>query len=435
MKNVDKLLDGKILAEENTTGRQERLAKVALQYEILPPQETAADADLILDDIDSREFLGDERRENAMALIAIALSDTSMNEFANANVNLLGDEGDLGDIWKDFPAEFLEPKTKQSEAYLSNSMSANMSDSVRAYLNEIGRKPRVTAAGQIELAKRIEAGLYATYKIQELKWTTGSHSDQDDWAQLKRQGAAARQMMIETNLGLVVSRAKRFSDKGLPLLDLIQEGNDGLIHAIEKFDHSKGFAFSTYAVFWIEQRIKAGIKNKARQIRIPISMLDKVHKMLSVRDRIQADLGRSPTTEEIAKEMGVDIERIEELVSYNNVEPTSLNQPADDDRELGDILEDRTESPVDDVLADQEMNEVTLPGQFRNVLETLTPRQQEIVRLSCGFDGEDPMSNRQIAEKLEVTDVYVRKTFGFAMERLRRGKYRDELKKSYDGIY
>jgi RNA polymerase sigma factor (sigma-70 family) len=276
-------------------------------------------------------------------------------------------------------------------------------DLVRAYLNGIGRTKLLTAAQEVELAKRVEAGLYAEEKL--------SAEDVDDElrADLKviaAEGQAAKDHLLEANLRLVVSIAKRYTGRGMAFLDLIQEGNLGLIRAVEKFDYTKGYKFSTYATWWIRQAITRAMADQARTIRIPVHMVEQVNRMVRARRDLSMTLGREPTIAEIAKNLGVEEFQVIELISYDR-EPVSLDQAVGEDGEsaLGDFVArvDPREEPADSVTGGMLRDEVEI------VLATLSQREQAVIRLRFGLDDGRQRTLDEVGRE-----------FGLSRERIRQ---------------
>ncbi|MGA8112954.1 MAG: RNA polymerase sigma factor SigB [Actinocatenispora sp.] len=254
-------------------------------------------------------------------------------------------------------------------------------DLVRAYLNGIGRTRLLTAAEEVELAKQIEAGLFAEERLR----TTSSlkRALRDDLTILVAEGKAAKHRLLSANLRLVVSIAKRYTGRGMPFLDLIQEGNLGLIRAAEKFDYTKGFKFSTYATWWIRQAITRAMADQARTIRIPVHMVEQVNRMVRARRELTATLGREPSNEEIAAELAISPFQVLELASYDR-EPVSLDQTVGDDGEstLADFLcgtEDRLDG-------DDNVSYGLLRHTMERIMGALTERERTVIRLRFGLD-------------------------------------------------
>ncbi|PTA44323.1 RNA polymerase sigma factor SigB [Micromonospora sp. RP3T] len=277
-------------------------------------------------------------------------------------------------------------------------------DLVRAYLNGIGRTKLLTAAQEVELSRRIEAGLFAEEKLATC--TPVSAELRADLALVAAEGRAAKDHLLEANLRLVVSIAKRYTGRGMAFLDLIQEGNLGLIRAVEKFDYTKGFKFSTYATWWIRQAITRAMADQARTIRIPVHMVEQVNRMVRVRRELSVTLGREPTVAEVATALEVPEYQVIELISFDR-EPVSLDQAVGEDGEsaLGDFVaavDPRTE-PGDAATNGELRNEV------RIVLATLSQREQAVIRLRFGLDDGRQRTLDEVGRE-----------FGLSRERIRQ---------------
>ncbi|MBF5033378.1 MULTISPECIES: RNA polymerase sigma factor SigB [unclassified Micromonospora] len=277
-------------------------------------------------------------------------------------------------------------------------------DLVRAYLNGIGRTKLLTAAQEVELSKRIEAGLFAEEKLATC--TPVSAELRADLALIAAEGRAAKDHLLEANLRLVVSIAKRYTGRGMAFLDLIQEGNLGLIRAVEKFDYTKGYKFSTYATWWIRQAITRAMADQARTIRIPVHMVEQVNRMVRVRRELSVTLGREPTVSEVAVALEIPEFQVIELISYDR-EPVSLDQAVGEDGEsaLGDFVaavDPRTE-PGDAATNGELRNEV------RIVLATLSQREQAVIRLRFGLDDGRQRTLDEVGRE-----------FGLSRERIRQ---------------
>jgi RNA polymerase sigma factor (sigma-70 family) len=275
-------------------------------------------------------------------------------------------------------------------------------DLVRAYLNGIGRTKLLTAEQEVELAKRIEAGLYAEEVLPEVRDAELA----GDLMTVAREGRAAKDHLLEANLRLVVSIAKRYTGRGMAFLDLIQEGNLGLIRAVEKFDYTKGYKFSTYATWWIRQAITRAMADQARTIRIPVHMVEQVNRMVRTRRDLSARLGREPSVIEIARELGVPEFQVIELISYDR-EPVSLDQAVGEDGEsaLGDFVArvDPREEPADSVSSGMLRQEVEI------VLATLSQRERAVIRLRFGLDDGRQRTLDEVGRE-----------FGLSRERIRQ---------------
>ncbi|MCG5446344.1 RNA polymerase sigma factor SigB [Micromonospora sp. NIE79] len=277
-------------------------------------------------------------------------------------------------------------------------------DLVRAYLNGIGRTKLLTAAQEVDLARRIEAGLFADEKLATC--TPVSAELRADLQLIVAEGRAAKDHLLEANLRLVVSIAKRYTGRGMAFLDLIQEGNLGLIRAVEKFDYAKGYKFSTYATWWIRQAITRAMADQARTIRIPVHMVEQVNRMVRARRELSVTLGREPTVAEVARALEIPEIQVIELISYDR-EPVSLDQAVGDDGEsaLGDFVasvDPRTE-PGDAAAQGELRNEVSV------VLSTLSQREQAVIRLRFGLDDGRQRTLDEVGRE-----------FGLSRERIRQ---------------
>ncbi|MFI6819552.1 RNA polymerase sigma factor SigB [Micromonospora sp. NPDC050187] len=277
-------------------------------------------------------------------------------------------------------------------------------DLVRAYLNGIGRTKLLTAAQEVDLSKRIEAGLFAEEKLSTC--TPVSARLRADLEVVAAEGRAAKDHLLEANLRLVVSIAKRYTGRGMAFLDLIQEGNLGLIRAVEKFDYTKGYKFSTYATWWIRQAITRAMADQARTIRIPVHMVEQVNRMVRSRRELAVSLGREPTVAEVAVALGVPEFQVIELISYDR-EPVSLDQAVGEDGEsaLGDFVAavDPRQEPGDEIANGQLRQEV------RIVLATLSQREEAVIRLRFGLDDGRQRTLDEVGRE-----------FGLSRERIRQ---------------
>jgi RNA polymerase primary sigma factor len=286
-------------------------------------------------------------------------------------------------------------------------------DLVRAYLNAIGRTKLLTAAQEVELAKRVEAGLYAEEKL-----STHDIDDADLRAVLvivATEGQAAKDHLLEANLRLVVSIAKRYTGRGMVFLDLIQEGNLGLIRAVEKFDYTKGFKFSTYATWWIRQAITRAMADQARTIRIPVHMVEVINKLARVQRQMLQDLGREPTPEELALELDMTPEKVVEVQKYGR-EPISLHTPLgeDGDSEFGDLIEDS-----EAVVPADAVSFTLLQEQLHSVLDTLSEREAGVVAMRFGLTDGQPKTLDEIGKVYGVTRERIRQIESKTMSKLR----------------
>jgi RNA polymerase primary sigma factor len=291
--------------------------------------------------------------------------------------------------------------------------STTMGDSVHTYLKAIGRRQLLTAEQEVDLAKRIEAGLYAEHKLEnEPKLTPRMRADLE-W--VAADGRRAKSHMLEANLRLVVSVAKKYSDRGLSLLDVVQEGNLGLIRAVEKFDYSKGYKFSTYAMWWIRQAIQRGFADSARTIRLPVHVLEMLSKLSRVERDMHQRLGREPTPEEIAVELDKSPEQVRELLRTSR-QPISLDSTIGEDGEtrIGDLIED-TDSPEASELVDRQL----MADQLRRTLDILSPREAKIMAMRFGLYDGTPRTLDEIGKSLGLTRERIRQLEKESLSKLR----------------
>lgn len=286
-------------------------------------------------------------------------------------------------------------------------------DPVKDYLKQIGKVALLNAAEEVDLAKRIEAGMYAEHLVNEGKVTDAR--DLRDYKWIIHDGRIAKNHLLEANLRLVVSLAKRYTGRGMLFLDLIQEGNLGLIRAVEKFDYTKGFKFSTYATWWIRQAITRAMADQARTIRIPVHMVEVINKLARVQRQMLQDLGREPTPEELAKELDMTPERVVEVQKYGR-EPISLHTPLgeDGDSEFGDLIEDsEAVVPADSV------SFTLLQEQLHSVLDTLSEREAGVVSMRFGLNDGQPKTLDEIGKVYGVTRERIRQIESKTMAKLR----------------
>ncbi len=313
-------------------------------------------------------------------------------------------------VWDEEESEALRQARKDAELTAS-------ADSVRAYLKQIGKVALLNAEEEVELAKRIEAGLFATQKLTELadKGEKLPVQQRRDMQWICRDGDRAKNHLLEANLRLVVSLAKRYTGRGMAFLDLIQEGNLGLIRAVEKFDYTKGYKFSTYATWWIRQAITRAMADQARTIRIPVHMVEVINKLGRIQRELLQDLGREPTPEELAKEMDITPDKVLEIQQYAR-EPISLDQTIGDegDSQLGDFIEDS-----EAVVAVDAVSFTLLQDQLQSVLATLSEREAGVVRLRFGLTDGQPRTLDEIGQVYGVTRERIRQIESKTMSKLR----------------
>jgi len=303
------------------------------------------------------------------------------------------------DVVGDIESEMEDIQVSDEDLDLSVPDGVIVEDHVRMYLKEIGKVPLLTAEEEIELAKRLEKG-----------------------------DAEAKRRLAEANLRLVVSIAKRYVGRGMLFLDLIQEGNLGLIKAVEKFDHRRGFKFSTYATWWIRQAITRAIADQARTIRIPVHMVETINKLIRVSRQLLQELGREPQPEEIAKEMNMSVEKVREIMKISQ-EPVSLETPIgeEEDSHLGDFI------PDDEAPAPAEAAAFTLlKEQLIDVLDTLTPREETVLRLRFGLDDGRARTLEEVGREFNVTRERIRQIEAKALRKLRHPSRSKKLKDYLD---
>ena len=295
-------------------------------------------------------------------------------------------------------------------------------DLVRVYLNGIGKTALLNAEDEVELSKRIEAGLYAKHVLATKKRMGPVRKA--DLATIVAEGEAARAHLLEANLRLVVSLAKRYTGRGMPLLDLIQEGNLGLIRAMEKFDYAKGFKFSTYATWWIRQAITRGMADQSRTIRLPVHLVEQVNKLARIKRELHQQLGREATLDELAGESGIPAHKIEELLDHSR-DPVSLDMPvgADEEAPLGDFIEDAEATSAENTVVTNVMH-----SDVRAVLATLEEREPQVITLRFGLNDGQPRTLDQIGKRFGLSRERVRQIEREVMSKLREGRRADKLR-------
>ncbi|OJZ71390.1 RNA polymerase sigma factor [Mycobacterium paraffinicum] len=377
-------------------------------------------ADLSLDDLEvdvaadgedtDIEPADSDDSEEAVAAPAAAAGEAAADEDEEISEPSEKDKASGDFVWDEDESEALRQARKDAELTAS-------ADSVRAYLKQIGKVALLNAEEEVELAKRIEAGLYATQLMAEMaeRGDKLPAAQRRDMMWICRDGDRAKNHLLEANLRLVVSLAKRYTGRGMAFLDLIQEGNLGLIRAVEKFDYTKGYKFSTYATWWIRQAITRAMADQARTIRIPVHMVEVINKLGRIQRELLQDLGREPTPEELAKEMDITPEKVLEIQQYAR-EPISLDQTIGDegDSQLGDFIEDS-----EAVVAVDAVSFTLLQDQLQSVLETLSEREAGVVRLRFGLTDGQPRTLDEIGQVYGVTRERIRQIESKTMSKLR----------------
>ncbi len=352
----------------------------------------------------------------------VEVAETDADESAEGTTEKADDSDDEEDAAK--PA-FTEPlptgalritsSDEDDVPVYSTQITGATADPVKDYLKQIGKVPLLNAAEEVELAMRIEAGLFAEEKLSHMSATEKSSQLGLDLQWVARDGQRAKSHLLGANLRLVVSLAKRYTGRGMQFLDLIQEGNLGLIRAVEKFDYTKGFKFSTYATWWIRQAITRAMADQARTIRIPVHMVEVINKLARVQRQMLQDLGREPTPEELSRELDMTPEKVVEVQKYGR-EPISLHTPLgeDGDSEFGDLIED-TEA----VVPADAVGFTMLQRQLESLLDSLSEREAGVIRMRFGLGDGQPKTLDQIGDTFGVTRERIRQIESKTMAKLR----------------
>ena len=358
-------------------------------------------------------------------------SDDDDNDDGNVGIGSLDDDED--DMPREkIPAIPAAPKRSKKGSSLKARRRQDAAtvmltgDPVRMYLKEIGKVDLLTAAEEVDLAMKIEAGTEATEKLEahERGELELSRVELRRLNRIEQVGLEAKQSLISANLRLVVSIAKRYVGRGMLFLDLIQEGNLGLIRAVEKFDYTKGFKFSTYATWWIRQAITRAIADQARTIRIPVHMVETINKLVRVQRQLLQDLGRDPTPEEIGEEMGMSAERIREIQKISQ-EPVSLETPIgeEEDSQLGDFIEDSQAVAPPEAASDSMLRE-----QLEQVLDGLADRERKVIKLRFGLEDGHPRTLEEVGREFGVTRERIRQIESKTLAKLRHPSRSGKLK-------
>ena len=379
--------------------------KAGAQVEELEDDEDDSVEDIVLEAKEAVDLTEDDATETP---------DEAKEELPTGTIELPKDLMVLTDDEDDIPVQNL-------------TISGATADPVKDYLKQIGKVALLNAELEVELAKRIEAGLFAEEKLGTAKSLTPAERRDLTW--VVKDGQRAKSHLLEANLRLVVSLAKRYTGRGMQFLDLIQEGNLGLIRAVEKFDYTKGYKFSTYATWWIRQAITRAMADQARTIRIPVHMVEVINKLARVQRQLLQDLGREPTPDELAAELDMTPEKVIEVQKYGR-EPISLSTPLgeDGDSEFGDLIED-TEA----VVPGDAVGFTMLQQELERVLDSLHPREAGVVRSRFGLGDGVQMTLDQIGEKFGVTRERIRQIESKTMSKLRHPSRSQLLRDYLDG--
>jgi RNA polymerase primary sigma factor len=400
------------------------------------PGDVDADADEpspddLTADVEVDAELSDEPEEGAVLDTAVvAAADPALAAAAGSPAATEDDEDDDEDE-EDGPKPAADEDEDEDKPIAAEGEVGISTDLVRAYLKEIGKVPLLTAEMEVELAQRIEAGLFAAEKIRQAdageapKLSAALRRDLD-W--LVQDGGKAKRHLLEANLRLVVSIAKRYLGRGMLFLDLIQEGNLGLIRAVEKFDYTKGYKFSTYATWWIRQAITRAMADQARTIRIPVHMVEQINKLTRVQREMLQELGREPTPEELAKELDMTPEKVVEIQGYAR-EPVSLETTIGDDQDssLGDFIED-ADAPV----AAEVVSYGLMQEQLGEVLRTLTDREAAVVKMRFGLVDGQPRTLDEIGREFGLTRERIRQIESKTLSKLRHPSRSQKLRDYLD---
>jgi RNA polymerase primary sigma factor len=409
----------------------EQSSPVTPDVDVDPTDDVIVDVDVVELDVeveieDSEDESGEE--ETVTVEVAVVEKATKVSrEGDDVVITVGGKKRSLDDVDE---AAFEPAEAAKTEAELAEDEGFSLSDTddadepeqqvmaagatadpVKDYLKQIGKVALLNAEQEVQLAKRIEAGLFAEETLNEGK----GGSDGEDLEWIAEDGRRAKNHLLEANLRLVVSLAKRYTGRGMLFLDLIQEGNLGLIRAVEKFDYTKGYKFSTYATWWIKQAITRAMADQARTIRIPVHMVEVINKLARVQRQMLQDLGREPTPEELAKELDMTPEKVVEVQKYGR-EPISLHTPLgeDGDSEFGDLIEDS-----EAVVPAEAVNFTLLQEQLHDVLDTLSEREAGVVSMRFGLTDGQPKTLDEIGKVYGVTRERIRQIESKTMSKLR----------------
>ena len=413
-KTTKKAVSAQEISPEEKTPAKKAPAKAAAKSEPKPAKAAKAKAAKLPKGMDEEEVLDEEELESVEDIVAEATS---------ASAVVVEEEAVVEDEHHDDEAEekivvpegamVISHREEDDIPMQTGTITGATADPVKDYLKQIGKVALLNAELEVELAKRIEAGLFAEEKLATAKGLT--KEDERDFKWVVKDGQRAKSHLLEANLRLVVSLAKRYTGRGMQFLDLIQEGNLGLIRAVEKFDYTKGYKFSTYATWWIRQAITRAMADQARTIRIPVHMVEVINKLSRVQRQLLQDLGREPTPEELARELDMTPEKVVEVQKYGR-EPISLSTPLgeDGDSEFGDLIED-TEA----VVPAEAVGYTMLQRELERILDSLHPREAGVIRARFGLGDGVTKTLDQIGEEFGVTRERIRQIESKTMSKLR----------------
>jgi RNA polymerase primary sigma factor len=349
-------------------------------------------------------------------------TDSVYQRLVDSGVEVSEDEAIVEEEIEEVATDVDEDRVR-ARREIDQALKAPTNDPVRMYLKEIGRVALLSAQEEVDLAKRIESGLLAAERFEARKEKL-SDSELMELNWLQHDGGRAKQHLVEANLRLVVSIAKRYVGRGMAFLDLIQEGNLGLIRAVEKFDYSKGFKFSTYATWWIRQAITRAIADQARTIRIPVHMVETINKLARIQRQLLQDYGREPTADEIARQMELPPEKVREIQKISQ-EPVSLETPIgeEEDSNLGDFIED-TEA----IIPVERASFRLLQEQLNTVLYTLSGREKEVIEMRFGLRDGQPRTLEDVGKRFGVTRERIRQIESKTLSKLRHPSRSQKLR-------
>ena len=434
---VKKATTKKAATKKTTSSKkkQEKIAKEQVESKTTEETKKAA-AQVAAEEILEEELEEDLLEDDSIEPDLSKPDKTTEDDSVEADASLSDDE-----LLEGIPQEELKAaaeitvprvssktKTARTRKYNSdNSVAMLTGDPVRMYLKEIGKVSLLTAAEEVDLAMKIEAGVEAMAQLDASEEEGGVPLERRERRRLSRieqVGLDAKQQLIEANLRLVVSIAKRYVGRGMLFLDLIQEGNLGLIRAVEKFDYTKGFKFSTYATWWIRQAITRAIADQARTIRIPVHMVETINKLVRIQRQLLQSLGREPTPEEIAEEMGLTPERVREIQKISQ-EPVSLETPIgeEEDSQLGDFIEDDAAVVPPDAASFSMLQE-----QLAKTLEGLAERERKVITLRFGLEDGHPRTLEEVGREFGVTRERIRQIESKTLAKLRHPSRSQKLK-------